>query len=823
MDNFKKDTLNINLNKKKILLNEYDEFLTLYKQRSEILNNDHKLHNKFCRKSESNWKKFLNYIIQSLHNFFLNESFTGIRYLKYIRWNLNLIICDISCGLAEAAFAIPQGLSYASLINVYPYMGLYNGIIQPPLYLLIGSSIFVSIGVNSVEAILASSAIDNLIDSNTLTAARSSVLSLIIFFHGISCCILRLFGISVFVDLLSDPILQGFLSGIALSVIIKEIPLMLALKIDNTNNVPLYSIILIFKYINKTKWQAMLFSICTIIFLELIIWIKIYFKSNIPIPSQLLIVIITNLISAFTNPQIPIIGFIPENNMLIPTNILWNGPQINNLKYSNNLPFFIQAWVASLPMTFISFLSHYSIAKNAEKTHLKREVNNLTYNNNNDMSTLELTPSTSINGYNNISFNSLSPKIQSLSECLSKSLGDTEPVEISSITNEEPINNEINIQLTSNKDEFVDRKYIEEDSDNANFKIDTNIQYSSNTSQNINLSSDSLFLARTEILALGIINIIGSFFHCLPGAASLARTNQNCIFKIKSPLHNLSYCIGVLLVTLLLLKYIKYLPEAVLGAIITQAMCRMIDFSYVLNLYKIRSIDTIFWIVAFIGTITAGIIYGIIFSLCLSTIYLIRFLYRPKIDILGRLPGTLLFKSINKFPQALEFPYIKIIRFEGPLSYININRFITQIEDIIRNWLNNNEETNFKIKDYNTFKTIDFQYDNYLSSFSNLNDNSENTIKEEILNKIVDRIVIIDACMIYDIDYTAIESLKNLQYKLSKYKVKIWFASFSHKNSKFLLKSGFYDIIPLVNCFVDLSEAVAAAQSYIYGEFCLNH
>ncbi|OII74438.1 STAS domain-containing protein [Cryptosporidium andersoni] len=818
MDNFKEDTLNIDLNKK-VILSEYDEFLTLYKQRSEVLNNDYKLHNKFRRESENNWRKFLNYIIQSIHNFFLNESFTGIRYLKYIKWSFNLIICDIFCGLAEAALAIPQGLSYASLINVYPYMGLYSGIIQPPLYLLIGSSIFVSIGVNSVEAILASSAIDNLINSNTLTSTRSSVLSLIIFFHGISCCILRLFGISVFVDLLSDPILQGFLSGVALSVIIKEIPLMLALKIDNTNNIPLYSIILVFKYINTTRWQAILFSICTIIFLELIIWIKIYFKSDIPIPSQLLIVIITNLISAFTKPQIPVIGFISENNTLIP-NILWNEPQIYNLRSSYNLPFFIQAWIASLPMTFISFLSHYSIAKSAEKTYLKRDMNNLTCNN--DVSTLELTLSTSINESNNISFNSLSPRIQSLSECLSKSLGDTEPVEISSITNRESINNEINIQLTSNKDELNDRKYTREDSDNTNFKIDTNIQYSSNTSQNINLSPDSLFLARTEILALGIINIIGSFFHCLPGAASLARTNQNCIFKIKSPLHNLSYCTGVLLVTLLLLKYIRYLPEAVLGAIITHAMCRIIDFSYVLNLYKVRSIDTIFWIVAFIGTISAGIIYGLVFPLFLSTIYLIRFLYRPKIDILGRLPGTLLFKSINKFPQALEFPYIKIIRFEGPLSYININHFITQIQNIIQNWLNNNEKANFKIKSYDTFKTTDFQYDN-LSSFSNLNYNSEDRIKKKILNKIVDRIVIIDACMISDIDYTAIESLRDLQYKLSKYKVKIWFASFGHKNSKFLLRSGFYDIIPLVNCFVDLSEAIAAAQSYIYGEFCLSH
>ncbi|TRY50762.1 SLC26A/SulP transporter [Cryptosporidium tyzzeri] len=882
------------------LTKEWDEFLTLYQHRNEEINNDFKLHNRFHRRSKSGWRSFLSIIIKSIRSFFQNESLIGIKYLKQVKWTWSNVICDFFCGLAEAALSIPQGLSYSSLANVVPSMGLCNGILQPIIYLFIGSSLYISIGVNSVESIVAGTAIDTLIGNRAPLDVRSEVCSVVIFFHGISCCLLRIFGLAHFVDFLSDSVLQGFLSGVACSIIIKELPFMLAIEPPGTNCVPIKAFFLLLDKLSNTNWHATIFSISTIFFLEAILWVKNIFKTNFPFPSQLVVIIMANVASAFASPDIPIIGKIPKSSLLIPNNIIWTQPPGTFPQSSgiSSLPFFARAWIAALPLTFISFFTHYSAAQSMEirahklpETPKESESNLKEMNVQNEKGGARLINDRKQNRERNIHTVSTSLQFsgQVISEtktspetdqrkCTQSSLeiskGDLDSVDnlnsslspssfqslaspISSKSSSIIWDKERRVSLSIRFDSkssipnpitTINNKPHSHDSENEDcqgfmlnnnsssnvsetphkfsfensFLDENNVEKIKETEAIIKnyqpskkkyIEPRSLFSVGTEILVLGVINIVGAFFNCLPGAASLARTNLNFTLGVKSPLHNIAYSMGVLLVAMFLLEYIRFLPEAVLGAIISQAMIRMVNIKYFIKLLKMRSIDSIFWMIAFIGTVTAGITYGIIFALTSSVIYLIKFLYRPKFEILGKLPGTLIFKSLDKFPQAVQLPYVRIARFEGPLTFINAERFVKSLEEMVEIWLD--EDLRISNKNYQEDSIDEYLTKNqYFPNFTNSINFGERipTIIQDLNENHVERIIIIDACMINEIDYSALQVLQRFNNKTKKLNIQLWFASFSHPNSSFLLRSGFYDIIPLVHCFVDLSEAVAAAQ-----------
>ncbi|KAH8585129.1 high affinity sulfate transporter-related [Cryptosporidium sp. chipmunk genotype I] len=898
-ENHKKIIDDTNINYKSGLTKEWDEFLSLYQQRNEGINNDFKLHSRFHRRSKSGWRSFLSVIIKSIHSFFLNESLIGIKYLKQAKWTWSNVICDFFCGLAEAALSIPQGLSYSSLANVVPSMGLCNGILQPIIYLFIGSSLYISIGVNSVESIVAGTAIDTLIGSGAPLEVRSEVCSVVIFFHGISCCLLRIFGLAHFVDFLSDSVLQGFLSGVACSIIVKELPFMLAVEPPNTNCVPIRAFFMLLDKLPKISWHATIFSVSTIFFLEAILWVKEILKTNFPIPSQLIVIIIANIASAFASPDIPIIGKIPKSSLLIPKNIIWTQPPGTFPQPTgiSSLPFFARAWVAALPLTFISFFTHYSAAQSMEirahklpETPKESEPNLKEMDFQNKKEGIELiknirqkkqrnihSVSTSVQLSGQVSSGTkTSPKIdfrKHTQSSLEMSKGDLDPVHdfnssLSPCSFKSPASpisshsstirdkerrvslsirfeskSSISSPLTairnmphSNHSEYEDYQGLRLETSNSsnisetlrelsfeNLSLNESNEEKSKDNDAIiqnsqslkkrHIESRSLFSVGTEILVLGVINIVGAFFNCLPGAASLARTNLNFTLGVKSPLHNIAYSMGVLLVAMFLLEYIRFLPEAVLGAIIAQAMIRMVNIKYFIKLVKMRSIDSIFWMIAFIGTVTAGITYGIIFALTSSVIYLIKFLYRPKFEILGKLPGTLIFKSLEKFPQAVQLPYVRIARFEGPLTFINAERFVKNLEEMVEVWLD--EDLRISNKNYQEDSIDEYLVKNqYFPNFTNSIHFGERipTIIQDLNENHVERVIIVDACMINEIDYTALQVLQRFNNKTKKLNIQLWFASFSHPNSSFLLRSGFYDIIPLVHCFVDLSEAVAAAQ-----------
>ena len=124
---------------------------------------------------------------------------------------------DVLAGLTVAAYLIPQCMAYGELAGVEPVAGLWA--ILPPMiiYALLGSSPQLSIGPESSTAVMTAVAIAPLATARTDTYIALAALLAICM--GLVCIMGYVARLGFLADLLSKPILIGYMAGIALIMI----------------------------------------------------------------------------------------------------------------------------------------------------------------------------------------------------------------------------------------------------------------------------------------------------------------------------------------------------------------------------------------------------------------------------------------------------------------------------------------------------------------------------------------------------------------------------------------------------------------------------
>ena len=128
---------------------------------------------------------------------------------------------DLLAGITVAAYLIPQCLAYGELAGVDPVRGLWA--ILPPLllYALLGSSPQLSVGPESTTAVMTAAAIAPLAGGDPLLAAGlTSLLALLV---GLVCCLGAWARIGFVADLLSRPILLGYMAGVAVIMVTSQL------------------------------------------------------------------------------------------------------------------------------------------------------------------------------------------------------------------------------------------------------------------------------------------------------------------------------------------------------------------------------------------------------------------------------------------------------------------------------------------------------------------------------------------------------------------------------------------------------------------------
>lgn len=143
----------------------------------------------------------------------------GIDALRRRRWPA--VRGDLLGGLTVAAYLIPQVLAYAVVAGLPPVAGLWAAAAALVVYPLLGSSRLLSIGPESTTALLTAVAIAPMAAGDPgRYAALAAGLALVV---GVVCVLARIARLAFLADLLSRPVLVGYLAGIAVIMIISQL------------------------------------------------------------------------------------------------------------------------------------------------------------------------------------------------------------------------------------------------------------------------------------------------------------------------------------------------------------------------------------------------------------------------------------------------------------------------------------------------------------------------------------------------------------------------------------------------------------------------
>ncbi len=126
-----------------------------------------------------------------------------------------------------------------------------------------------------------------------------------------------------------------------------------------------------------------------------------------------------------------------------------------------------------------------------------------------------------------------------------------------------------------------------------------------------------------ELRALGVANIIGSFFQSYPTTGGFSRTAVNDQAGASTPLSSL-FASSLIALTLLFFTPLFYhLPLAVLAAIIISAVMSFFDPKLPIKLWKNNRIESLLLIATFCVTLFMGMVEGIVLGILLSFVHII--------------------------------------------------------------------------------------------------------------------------------------------------------------------------------------------------------
>lgn len=135
---------------------------------------------------------------------------------------------DLVAGLTVWAVLVPESLAYATIAGVPPVVGLYAAVPALLLYPLLGTSRQLVVATMSGTAALSAAVVADATgaggeDYVVVTAALALVVGLL----GVVAGLCRFGFVAAFI---SEPVLKGFIIGLALTIIVGQVPALLGIE-----------------------------------------------------------------------------------------------------------------------------------------------------------------------------------------------------------------------------------------------------------------------------------------------------------------------------------------------------------------------------------------------------------------------------------------------------------------------------------------------------------------------------------------------------------------------------------------------------------------
>ena len=129
---------------------------------------------------------------------------------------------DVIAGLTVWAVLVPEALAYASIAGVSPVVGLYAAPAALVFYAAFGSSRHLVTGPMAATAALSAAAVGDLAAGGSdAFVALTVTLALVV---GVLALVAGLLRLGFLASFISEPVLKGFIIGLALTIIVGQLP-----------------------------------------------------------------------------------------------------------------------------------------------------------------------------------------------------------------------------------------------------------------------------------------------------------------------------------------------------------------------------------------------------------------------------------------------------------------------------------------------------------------------------------------------------------------------------------------------------------------------
>lgn len=214
---------------------------------------------------------------------------------------------DIAAGLVLVTMLVPVGIAYAVASGVPGIYGLYATIVPLLAYALFGPSRILVLGPDSSLAAVILGVVLPLSGGDPQRAIALAGMMAVV--SGIVCILAGVARLGFVTELLSKPIRYGYMNGIALTVLISQLPRLFGFSIESDG--PLRNISAIADAIlsGKTNWTAFSIGIGTLAVILLL-------KKSKRIPGILIAVagatVIVGVLDLATSAGVSVLGQLPQ-------------------------------------------------------------------------------------------------------------------------------------------------------------------------------------------------------------------------------------------------------------------------------------------------------------------------------------------------------------------------------------------------------------------------------------------------------------------------------------------------------------------------------
>lgn len=155
-------------------------------------------------------------------------------YVQLRRYDPTWLRADVIAGITVTAYLVPQCLAYAGIAGAPPLTALWVAVVAMVLYALLGTSRLLSVGPEAGASVMVAAAVAPLAgDDPVRWMAVSAALAILV---GLVCIAAWALRLGFVADMLSKPILLGYMAGLGVVMIVGQLGALTGIAISDPSN-----------------------------------------------------------------------------------------------------------------------------------------------------------------------------------------------------------------------------------------------------------------------------------------------------------------------------------------------------------------------------------------------------------------------------------------------------------------------------------------------------------------------------------------------------------------------------------------------------------